>query len=146
MSLFAVATRIEAPVARVWDCLLDWEGSAAWMVDATTVEVVGTQRTGVGTRVRAVTRVAGFPLVDEMEVVGWWDQRVIQVMHHRAPIKGLAWFALSPVGTAATRFEWGEDLVPPLGVLGKAGAFALRPPIEALLRASARKLKAVAER
>lgn len=146
MSVFRVVVRIEAPPHRVWAALLDWEGSAAWMVDATIVEVIGHQREGVGTRVRAVTRVAGVPLTDHMEVVGWWQERLIQVQHHRPPIVGLAWFALAPLDDgAATRFEWGEDLTPPLGALGRVGARVLRTPIEAMLRSSAMKLKGVVE-
>ncbi len=145
MTVFRVVERIDAPVARVWDLLLDWEGSAAWMVDATTVDVIGAQREGVGARVKAVTRIAGIPLTDHMEVVAWWPQRLIQVQHHRPPIKGLAWFALAPLPGNATRFEWGENLKPPFGVLGQIGGRILRAPIQSVLRSSVRKLKALAE-
>lgn len=144
MSLFRVTGMIDAPPSRVWDVLCDWEGSAAWMVDATTVEVLGPQREGVGTRVRAVTRVAGIPLTDQMVVIDWFPERLIQVRHERFPIIGPAWFALAP-RNAGTHFEWGENLVPPLGKLGQAGAFVLRRPIEALLAKSLAKLKAVCE-
>ena len=145
MALFRVATHIEAPAARVWEILCDWEGSEAWMVDATTVEVLGSQRTGVGTRVRAVTRIAGVPLVDVMEVVGWEDGRLIQVMHHGWPIRGLAWFELRPTPEGGTWFEWAEELDPPLGPLGELGGLVLRPAIERVLRRSLAKLKRLAE-
>jgi len=144
MASFRTGTHIDAPPSRVWAVLCDWEGSAAWMVDATTVEVLGSRRTGVGTRVRAVTRIAGLPLVDEMEVVGWDEGRRIEVEHHRWPIRGRAWFTLEP-SESGTRFEWGEDLHPPLGPLGEAGGRMLRRPIERVLRRSAAKLKALAE-
>lgn len=142
MSLFKVVSQIDAPPARVWEVLKDWEGSAAWMVDATTVEVITPQREGVGVRVRAVTRIAGVPLTDEMEVTAWEPERLIQVRHHRPPITGIAWFALSPSGSG-TRFEWGEKITPPLGALGEIGGTILKKPIEAVLRASARKLAAL---
>lgn len=144
MSLFRVTATIEAPPSRVWDVLLDWEGSEAWMVDATSVTVVSPQREGVGTRVRAVTKVAGIPLTDEMVVIDWFPERLIQVRHERFPILGPAWFALAPKGNG-THFEWGEDLDPPLGKLGEAGAFVLRTPIQALLAKSLAKLKRVCE-
>lgn len=144
MSLFRVVARIEAPPETVWRHLADWEGSAAWMVDATTVEVTGAQRQGVGTRVRAVTRIAGVRLVDEMEVVAWEPGRLIAVMHHRPPIRGLAWFEITPLRDG-TRFEWVEELDPPLGPLGELGGRLLRPWIERVLARSAGRLKRLAE-
>jgi uncharacterized membrane protein len=139
---FGVTVTVDAPVERAWEVLADWEGSAVWMVDATTVEIIGEQREGVGTRVRAVTRVAGIPLTDIMEVTRWEPGKIIQVMHERWPIRGLAWFELIPDGDR-TRFEWVEELDPPLGPLGELGGTLLRRPIEALLRKSARRFATV---
>ncbi|MGH2793036.1 MAG: SRPBCC family protein, partial [Actinomycetota bacterium] len=133
-----------APPSRVWELLADWEGSAKWMVDATTVEVIGNQRTGVGTKIRAVTRIAGIPIEDRMRVVTWDEGRLISVMHVGWPICGLAWFEILPRG-AGTWFEWSEELDPPLGPLGELGGLILRRPIERVLRKSALKLKQLAE-
>jgi hypothetical protein len=146
MALFRVVLHVDAPPARVWDLLTDWEGSTEWMVDATTVEVLPGPREGVGTRVRAVTTIAALiPITDIMEVTRWEPGRLIQVRHERRPIKGPAWFAIYPEN-GGTRFEWGENLEPPLGFLGEIGARILRRPIEAVLRASADKLRTLAER
>lgn len=138
MARFGVSLTIGAPAERVWEVLADWEGSAAWMVDATVVEVIGTQREGVGTRVRAVTRIAGIRLTDEMVVTRWEAGKIIQVMHERWPIRGPAWFELTPT-QGGTRFDWVEELDPPFGPLGEAGGTLLRRPIEALLMRSARR-------
>lgn len=144
MSLFRVATHIDAPPARVWPFLADWGGSSAWMVDATTVTVLGARRAGTGARVRAVTKIAGVSLVDEMEVVAWEPERLLAVMHHRFPIRGLAWFELSPAG-AGTRLEWAEELDPPLGPVGEIGGRLLRAPIERVLAKSVARLRRLAE-
>lgn len=144
MAFFHVATQIDAPPARVWAILADWEGSEAWMVDATTVEVVGERRTGVGTKVRAITKIAGIPIEDRMLVVGWEEGRLITVRHVRWPIRGVAWFEISRAD-GGTRFEWAEELDPPLGVLGEVGGRILRRPIERVLAKSADKLKRLAE-
>lgn len=114
------------------------------MVDATTVEVIGGQRTGIGTKVRAVTRIAGVPIVDRMTVVAWEEERVIAVMHEGRPIRGLAWFEIQP-WNGGTWFEWVEELDPPLGPLGELGGRILRRPILWVLRRSAAKLRALAE-
>lgn len=145
MAYFRVLTKIDAPASRVWEFLADWEGSSAWMVDATTVEVLGEPREGVGTRIKAVTRIAGVPLIDVMEVVEWEPNRLIGVMHRGWPIRGLAWFELRDAGDGTTWFEWAEELDPPLGPLGELGGAILRQPIERVLRRSASKLKALAE-
>ncbi len=144
MAYFRVTATIDAKPARVWELLADWEGSAAWMVDATTVEVVGEQRAGVGTRVRAVTRIAGIALEDRLEVVGWQEDRLLAVMHVGWPIRGLAWFEIGPT-EHGTWFEWAEELDPPLGPLGELGGRILRRPIERVLGKSLAKLKRLAE-
>ena len=144
MARFRVSTFMNASPERVWQLLADWEGSAAWMVDATSVVVLGEQREGVGTRVRAVTRIAGIALTDVMRVTAWEPGRRLEVFHEGRPIHGPAWFALTP-HEGGTRFEWVEDLAPPLGRLGEIGGRVLRAPIEAVLRKSMLKLRALAE-
>jgi uncharacterized protein YndB with AHSA1/START domain len=141
---FRVAAYIKASPERVWELLADWEASAQWMVDATSVVVLGEQREGVGTRVRAVTRIAGIALTDVMTVTGWDPGRRLEVFHEGRPIHGVAWFALTP-HEDGTRFEWVEDLTPPLGRLGEIGGRVLRAPIEAVLRKSLMKLRRLAE-
>jgi hypothetical protein len=145
VAYFRILTRIDALPSRVWELLADWEGSAAWMVDATTVEVLGGPRRGIGTRIKAITTIAGVPLIDLMEVVGWEEERVITVQHHGWPIRGLAWFEIRPDGAGGSWFEWAEELDPPLGPLGEIGGRILRRPIERVLAKSAAKLKALAE-
>jgi len=115
------------------------------MVDATAVEVLGEPRRGVGTRIKAVTDIAGIPLTDLMEVVTWEEGRLITVMHHGWPIRGLAWFELRPALEGGTWFEWAEELDPPLGPLGELGGALLKGPIERVLRRSVMKLKQLAE-
>lgn len=114
------------------------------MVDATSVAVVGSRREGPGTRVRAVTRIAGVPFVDEMTVTRWEPPHLVVVRHHRWPIRGIAWFELTATARG-TRFEWVEELDPPFGALGEAGGIVLRRSIERVLAKSARKLKQVVE-
>jgi len=145
VAFFRVLAHIDAPSSRVWGLLEDWEGSSAWMVDATTVEVLEGPKHGVGTRIKAVTTIAGVPLTDVMEVVGWKDERLITVMHHGWPIRGIAWFELRPAKDGGTWFEWAEELDPPLGPLGEIGGLLLKRPIERVLRKSVTKLKQLAE-
>lgn len=144
MPRYAVSELIDAPLERVWRLLADWEGSEAWMVDATTVRVLGERREGPGTRVEAVTKMAGIPVKDVMTVRRWEPPRLILVEHRGWPIRGIAWFELLDAG-GRVRFDWVEELDPPLGPLGELGGLLLRRPIERVLARSARKLKGLAE-
>ena len=145
MAYFRVAVQIDAAPERVWSLLADWEGSSRWMVDATTVKIVSDRREGVGTRIVAVTDIAGIPLKDRMEVVGWEEGRLIAVQHRGWPIRGLAWFEIRTTEDGTTWFEWAEELDPPLGPLGELGGRVLKRPIERVLARSAEKLKRLAE-
>jgi Polyketide cyclase / dehydrase and lipid transport len=145
VAFFRVLAHIDAPPARVWALLEDWEGSSEWMVDATTVRVLGEPRRGVGTRIEAVTDIAGIPLTDRMEIVAWQDERLMTVAHRGWPIRGVAWFELRAAKDGTTWFEWAEELDPPLGPLGELGGAILKRPIERVLRRSVAKLKVLAE-
>lgn len=145
MAFLGARTHIAAPPERVWDLLRDWEGQAAWMVDATECAVVGDRREGVGTRVRAVTTFAGgIPVADPMEVTRWEEGRLIEIRHLGRVVRGMGWFELSPTPWG-TRFEWAEEIDPPLGPLGELGAAVARPALEGMLRASLARLKRLAE-
>lgn len=110
----------------------------------TTVDVVGDQSEGAGTRTRAVTRICGIKLVDEMTVTRWEPPRLIYVQHHRKPLLGDAWFEIVPVDGASS-VEWVEDLQLPFGTLGELAGAALRTPVEWSLRRSLMKLKRLVE-
>jgi uncharacterized membrane protein len=144
VALVRARVRIGAPPPRVWELLSDWEGSGRWMVDTTSVEVLGLPREGAGTRVRAVSTIAGVALPDPMVVTRWEPERLIVVRHTGWPIRGIGWFELAPDGGGA-RVEWAEELDPPLGPLGEAGARLLRRPIERILSRSLTRLRDLAE-
>ena len=143
MLLYRAAVRIDAPPERVWVWLSDWSRSSRWIM-GTTVDVVGDRSEGAGTRTRAVTRIAGIKLVDEMTVTRWDPPWLITVHHHRKPLLGDAWFEIVPVGGASS-VEWVEDLELPFGALGELAGAVLRAPVEWSLRRSLRKLKRLVE-
>ena len=143
MLLYRASLRVDAPPERVWEVLADWDRSADWIL-GTTVEVVGSQREGVGARTRALTRIAGIKLIDEMSVTKWEPPRLIEVRHHRKPVLGDAWFEVVPVDGGA-QVEWVEDLELPFGKLGEIAGSVARAPVEWGLRKSLRKLKRLVE-
>jgi len=126
--LYRASVRIDASPEKVWEWLADWDRSSQWIM-GTTVEVVGSQREGVGARTRAVTRIAGLRLVDEMSVTRWEPPHVIEVRHHRKPVLGDAWFEVVPVDSGS-QVEWVEDLELPFGRLGDLAGSVVRMPVE----------------
>lgn len=140
MPLYRASTVIDAPPERVWEALLDWEGSARWMAPPTTVEVLGERRTGIGTRLRAVSVIARVVrLIDVMVVTEWTERRLIRVRHVGWMVRGDGIFRLTGEG-GGTRFEWIEDFVFPLGIFGELAGALLRPVAQHYLRRSCARL------
>jgi uncharacterized membrane protein len=138
-------THIEAPVAQVWEVLLDWERQPDWMVDARSVEVTSEHREGPGVVLSCATDIAGFVVSDEMETTEWEDERVIGVRHTGWLIRGVGAFELEPT-PSGTHFVWWEEVDPPLGAVGEMGATLLVVPIvRRVFRRSLANLKRVCE-
>ena len=68
------SAEIDAPIAAVWDVLIDWTGQSRW-IPMTTVRVTGDRKAGLGTRVEALSgvRLGRIPigLLDRFVVTGW---------------------------------------------------------------------------
>ena len=68
------SAEIDAPIAAVWDVLIDWTGQSRW-IPMTTVRVTGDRKAGLGTRVEALSgvRLGRIPvgLLDRFIVTGW---------------------------------------------------------------------------
>ena len=142
MALYRATHHIPASPARVWEALCDWEATEDWMVPPTTVEVMGEQREGVGTRIRAVSTVLKvLRLIDHMVVTNWIAEREIRTRHVGWMVRGDGIFRMHPEGEG-TRFEWIEDFAFPLGPVGEIVGTLLRPFGEWFLRRSCARLEA----
>ena len=69
-----VSAEIDAPIAAVWDVLIDWTGQSRW-IPLTTVRVIGDRNVGVGVRAEALSGVwlgrMPLGLLDRFIVTGW---------------------------------------------------------------------------
>ncbi|HEX5906333.1 MAG TPA: SRPBCC family protein [Propionibacteriaceae bacterium] len=82
------SAEIDAPIAAVWDVLIDWTGQSRW-IPMTTVRVTGDRKAGLGTRVEALSgvRLGRIPLglLDRFIVTGWSppvaDTAALEVLH-----------------------------------------------------------------
>jgi Polyketide cyclase / dehydrase and lipid transport len=69
-----VSAEIDAPVAAVWEVLIDWTGQSRW-IPLTTVRVLTAHDVGLGVRAEALSGVwvgrIPFGLLDRFIVTGW---------------------------------------------------------------------------
>lgn len=139
-------THIEAPVERVWEVLLDWEGQARWMADARSITVLTPQREGPDVLFRCRTDLLGFVVNDDLVVTEWVPFERIGTRHVGRLIRGIGGFELRP-SAHGTVFTWWEEVDAPLGPVGEAVAtLAVVPWVSRTFRRSLAALKRVCER
>ena len=120
----------------VWDDLRRIGSHAEWMADAESIEFVGDQREGVGTRFNCRTRVGPVHLTDRM-VINEWDAPAVMGVRHEGVVAGAGRFVLEPAsGGAATRLTWTERLRFPWWLGGSLGAAVGRPVLRRLWAAN----------
>jgi hypothetical protein len=69
-----VSAEIDAPVAAVWEVLIDWSGQSRW-IPLTTVQITSERHVGLGVRAEALSGLwlgrLRFGLLDRFIVTGW---------------------------------------------------------------------------
>ncbi len=120
---FALAITIDAPIAKVWEEMVDWEGQSDWMLSTRVYDDVHSP-VGVGHTLRAFTgpfaqwnRLLG--IMDEMVVSAWDPPRFCRVEHVGKVIRGYGTFTLSvdSKDPKRTRFDWFEEIKGPQWIL-----------------------------
>ncbi|WP_202881012.1 SRPBCC family protein [Kribbella amoyensis] len=134
---------MELPVGpeAAWAAVVDWDAQSAWMV-LTRVRATAQDGQGVGGGVAARTSVGPFGFTDHMVITHWDPPRECTVKHLGTVVSGTGTFAVSPTATGS-RFTWSEDVVPPLGRVGRLGWAVVRPGFELTMRISLRRLAKV---
>jgi len=97
-----VSAEIDAPVARVWEVLIDWTGQSRW-IPLTTVEVSTDRSVGLGVRAEALSgfRLGRIPigLLDRFIVTGWaapaGEAAELEILHLGPYFTGEGVFRLS---------------------------------------------------
>lgn len=126
MKAIAVSIGIEHDIHTVWQQLADLASHGEWMIDAERIDSVGTQREGVGTTMKVLTRVGPFRTTDLM-VVSQWDEPSLMSVVHEGLVVGEGDFRLTSSVTG-TRLDWEEHLTFPARLGGRVGE-AIAAPI-----------------
>jgi hypothetical protein len=146
-----VSAEIDAPIAAVWDVLIDWTGQSRW-IPLTTVRVIGDRNVGVGVRAEALSGVwlGGMPLglLDRFIVTGWSppvaDAAEVEILHLGPYFTGEGLFRLAG--------DRGKTIVSCIEVFSMPGGRPVEwlvrlalPALRAGLASSLRALGAIAE-
>ena len=102
---------------RAWAAIADWESQGNWMLQ-TKVWVTSQIREGAGTSISAFTgplykfypKFSSLGLLDTMVVTKWQPPEVCDVVHTGKVLKGTGSFALSPINSTSTKFNWSETI------------------------------------
>jgi hypothetical protein len=146
-----VSAEIDAPIAAVWDVLIDWTGQSRW-IPLTTVRVIGDRNVGVGVRAEALSGVwlgrMPLGLLDRFIVTGWSppvaDAAEVEILHLGPYFTGEGLFRLAG--------DQGKTIVSCIEVFSMPGGRPVEwlvrlalPALRAGLASSLRALGAIAE-
>ncbi|HVD82100.1 MAG TPA: SRPBCC family protein [Propionibacteriaceae bacterium] len=146
-----VSAEIDAPIAAVWDVLIDWTGQSRW-IPLTTVRVIGDRNVGVGVRAEALSGVwlgrVPLGLLDRFIVTGWSppvaDAAEVGILHLGPYFTGEGLFRLAG--------DQGKTIVSCIEVFSMPGGRPVEwlvrlalPALRAGLASSLRALGAIAE-
>ncbi len=139
---------VDAPVERVWEAITDWERQSDWML-GTTVRATGRggdgSGHGVGACLEAFTGVGKVGFLDTMVITLWEPPHRCEVLHTGRVVRGTGVFEVVELPGDRARLVWSEQLVLPLGALGKLGFPAVAPAFKAGVATSLRKLARAVE-
>ncbi len=126
MEHIELTVAVNAPAQKVWDAITNWEAQSQWML-GTKVWPVDGDGTGVGGKIEAFTGIWRIGFLDTMEITIWEAPARCDVLHTGRVVRGTGTFEVISVSPTSSNFVWSEDLVLPLGILGKVGFTLLRP-------------------
>lgn len=121
---------VQAPAEQVFAGATDWAGQSEWML-GTQVEATDQQGREVGGGISAFTGVRtpfgriGF--LDTMVITRWDPPIRCDVLHTGRVVRGTGIFSVVPRGPQQADFVWREDLVLPLGLLGRVAWVLVKP-------------------
>lgn len=111
---------INADVETVFAAVVDWPAQGEWML-GTKVEAIGSEGHELGAELAAFTGIGRVGFLDTMTITRWDPPHRVDVLHTGNFVKGTGTMEVVALPEGRSRFVWSEDLVLPLGVLGKLG-------------------------
>ena len=137
-----VSTTINAPIKTVWNEVSRLEKHTKWMNDAEKIDFLSENNSGVGTKMKVLTKVGPIKLYDYMTVTEWVSEETIAV-DHTGIVSGKGKFRLEKLDENRTKFNWEETLKFPLYLGGIFGEFFGAPILKLIWKKNLNNLKEI---
>ena len=98
-----VEIEINAPIELVWEEISNISNHTSWMSDAESIEFLGQQKEGVGTKILVLTKIGPIKLNDLMTFTKWEKNTEIEV-EHKGIVTGKGSFHLESLDNKTTKF------------------------------------------
>lgn len=138
-----MSVRIEAPIEKVWERLVDWENLGEWMLEGRGFKVTSDHQEGVGVTAEASIRIGGITTTDPVEVTRWEPPEVLEITHS-GWVAGTGLMVCKPAPWG-TFLYWKETLRPPLWILGAVGLRLFKPLMQRVFERDLAVLKSLLE-
>ncbi len=137
---------IAAPAEKIWPYFTDPEKILQWSITFRKFDYTGDQRSGVGTPIYIEEKASGPLMKMDFEITEWVENERIRLkMISGAPLKSYEQlWTLSPTGSG-TEFTFFEEIIFPLGVIGKLIATAGEGSSQKFVTEMKSRLKALVE-
>lgn len=133
---------VPASVEDVFAAMIDLPSQDDWMLGTRLFALDGdTDVPGVGSKIAALTGLAGFGVLDTMTVTAYDPPHRWETSHTGNAIKGVGIFTVErhPKGARVT---WAEEVELPFGLVGRIGWTVAKPLVRWGLATSLRRLSA----
>ena len=77
----SVETTINAPLNEVWYEVSQIQNHSNWMKDAVNIDFQSESKSGVGTKIKVLTKIGPIKLNDYMTFTKWEEKKIIGVDH-----------------------------------------------------------------
>ena len=116
----SVETTINAPLNKVWDEVSQINNHSNWMKDAVKIDFESELRSGIGTKIKVLTKIGPFKLYDYMTFTKWEENKTIGV-DHVGIVTGKGEMQFRKIDEYTTNFKWTETLKFPIYLGGPIG-------------------------
>ena len=139
-----VETLIYASLDDVWNEVSKIENHSKWMKDAVNIDFQTNNKSGVGTKIKVLTKIGPIKLNDFMTFTKWEEKKSIGV-DHVGIVTGKGEMKFEKIDENTTKFKWTETLKFPIYLGGVIGELFGKPVLELIWKQNLNNLKKIIE-
>ena len=139
-----VETLIYASLDDVWNEVSKIENHSKWMKDAVNIDFQTDNKSGVGTKIKVLTKIGPIKLNDFMTFTKWEEKKSIGV-DHVGIVSGKGEMKFEKIDENTTKFKWTETLKFPIYLGGVIGELFGKPVLELIWKQNLNNLKKIIE-